>query len=45
KTMESKINLGLYFVGETLNVHGPIGGFNITISLSTGFSAARNICE
>ena len=43
KTMESKLNRGLYFVGETLNVHGPIGGFNITIALSTGYSAASNI--
>lgn len=42
-TMESKINEGLYFIGETLNVHGPIGGFNITIALSTGYTAANNI--
>lgn len=42
-TMESKLNKGMYFVGETLNVHGPIGGFNITIALSTGYSAASNI--
>ena len=42
-TMESKINKGLYFVGEVLNVHGPIGGFNITIALSTGYTAAKNV--
>lgn len=42
-TMESKINKGLFFVGETLNVHGPIGGFNITIALSTGYLAANNV--
>ena len=36
-------NKGMYFIGETLNVHGPIGGFNITIALSTGYSAASNI--
>ncbi len=42
-TMESKLNEGLYFIGETLNVHGPIGGFNITIALSTGYTAASNI--
>jgi predicted flavoprotein YhiN len=41
--MESKLNKGMYFIGETLNVHGPIGGFNITIALSTGYSAASNI--
>jgi len=42
-TMESKLHKGLYFIGETLDVHGPIGGFNITIALSTGYSAATNI--
>ena len=42
-TLESKINKGLYFIGETVNVHGPIGGFNITIALSTGYTAASNI--
>lgn len=45
KTMESKLNKGLYFVGETLDVHGPIGGFNITIALSTGYTAASNIIK
>ena len=42
-TMESKISKGLFFIGEALNVHGPIGGFNITIALSTGYTAASNI--
>ena len=42
-TLESKINTGLFFIGETLNVHGPIGRFNITIALSTGYSAAMCI--
>ncbi len=43
KTMESKISKGLFFIGETLNLHGPIGGFNITIAFSTGYSAADSL--
>jgi predicted flavoprotein YhiN len=42
-TMESKIKEGLFFTGEVLDLHGPIGGFNITIALSTGYTAANNI--
>jgi len=44
-TMESKIKEGLYFTGEVLDLHGPIGGFNITIALSTGYTAASSIRE
>lgn len=43
KTMESKFNKGVYFVGEALDVHGPIGGYNITLALSTGYSAGISI--
>lgn len=43
KTMEVKEKKGLYFVGETVNLHGPIGGFNITIALSTGYICGKNI--
>lgn len=43
KTMESVINNGIYFVGETLDLHGPIGGYNLTIALSTGYSAGKAI--
>lgn len=42
-TMESKITKGLYFVGELLDIHGPIGGYNITIALSTGYTAGNSI--
>lgn len=38
-TMESTINPGIYFVGEALDIHGPIGGYNITLALSTGYLA------
>jgi len=43
KTMESKKVEGLYFAGETVDLHGPIGGFNITIALSTGHLCATSI--
>ncbi|MFK5882962.1 MAG: aminoacetone oxidase family FAD-binding enzyme [Candidatus Izemoplasma sp.] len=43
KSFEIKGYKGLYAVGETIDVHGPIGGFNITIAFSTGVSAARSI--
>ena len=43
KTMESKKVPGLYFIGETVDVHGPIGGFNVTIALSTGYKCGNNI--
>lgn len=43
KTMESKIHKGIYFVGEALDIHGPIGGYNITLALSTGYTAGINI--
>lgn len=43
KTMESKITPGLYFVGEVLDLHGYTGGYNLTIALSTGYTAGINI--
>ena len=43
KTMESTINKGVYFVGECLDIHGPIGGYNITLALSTGYTAGTSI--
>ncbi len=43
RTMESKISKGIYFVGEALDIHGPIGGYNITLALSTGYIAGKNI--
>ncbi len=43
KTMESKLIPGLYFIGEVLDLHGYTGGYNLTIALSTGFTAGINI--
>lgn len=45
KTMESKLVEGLYFVGEVMDVHGPTGGYNITIALSSGYTAGSSIAN
>jgi predicted flavoprotein YhiN len=38
-TMESKALPGLYFCGETLDVFGPIGGYNFFWAWATGRAA------
>ncbi|MFI3284574.1 MAG: aminoacetone oxidase family FAD-binding enzyme [Erysipelotrichaceae bacterium] len=43
KTFETKKHKNLYIVGESLDIHGPIGGYNITLALSSGYSAANAI--
>jgi predicted Rossmann fold flavoprotein len=43
KTLESKLVNGLYFTGEVLDLHGYTGGYNITIALSTGYTAGMSI--
>ena len=43
KTFESKINEGIYFAGEALDIHGPIGGYNITLALSTGYTVGNSL--
>lgn len=45
KTMQIKNVKGLYAIGETVDLHGPIGGFNITIALSTGHTCAIDIIK
>jgi predicted Rossmann fold flavoprotein len=42
-TMESRKTKGLFFIGETVDIHGPIGGFNITIAFATAFLAGQCI--
>jgi predicted Rossmann fold flavoprotein len=42
-SMETKKVKGIYFIGETVDIHGPIGGFNITIAMSTGHRCAKSI--
>jgi len=39
KTMESKIQPGLYFIGEVLDVTGHLGGFNFQWAWSSGYAA------
>lgn len=43
KTMEVTSHKHLYFIGEVTDLHGPIGGYNITIALSTGYLASKHI--
>ena len=40
KTMESKLQKGLYFAGEVLDVDALTGGFNLQIAFATGYTAA-----
>lgn len=42
-TMESKLQKGLFFAGELLDVDGKTGGYNLTIAFSTGFVAGEHI--
>jgi predicted flavoprotein YhiN len=39
KTMETRQHLGLYFIGEVLDVSGHLGGFNFQWAWSSGYSA------
>lgn len=39
KTMESKIQQGLYFIGEGIDVTGHLGGFNFQWAWSSGYVA------
>ncbi len=39
-TMESKLQKGLYFAGEVIDVDAYTGGFNLQIAFSTGYLAA-----
>lgn len=43
KSMNVKAYKGLYFIGEVTDLHGPIGGYNITIALSTGHLASNHV--
>ena len=43
KTFKHKEIKNLSFAGEVLDLHGPIGGYNITIALITGMMAGSNI--
>lgn len=43
ETFESKTCEGLFVIGETLNVDGECGGYNLTFAFASGIIAARNI--
>lgn len=42
-TMESKIEKGLYIVGELLDIDADTGGYNLQLAFSTAFLAAQNL--
>lgn len=42
QTMESKINAGLFFIGEVVDVTGHLGGFNFQWAWSSGYVAGQN---
>ncbi len=43
KTMESKIQEGLFFAGEVLDIDGVTGGFNFQSAWTTGYIAGTNL--
>lgn len=42
KTFESKLQKGLYFLGEVLDVDALTGGYNLQIAWSSAYSMAKN---
>ncbi len=42
-TMQSKLQPGLYFAGEILDLDGPIGGYNFQAAFSTGWLAGSKV--
>ncbi len=43
KTMESKLRKGFYIIGETVDVDGDCGGYNVTFAFVTGIVCAKDI--
>lgn len=43
KTMEVRSHPGLYAVGEIVNVHGPIGGYNFQWAWSSGWVCGKGL--
>ena len=43
KTMESRTQPGLYFVGEVVDVTGHLGGFNFQWAWSSGFACGESL--
>jgi len=42
-TMQSKLQPGLFFAGEILDLDGPIGGYNFQAAFSTGWLAGESV--
>jgi predicted Rossmann fold flavoprotein len=45
KSMESKLQKGLYFVGEVLDVDGKCGGYNLHWAWASGYVCANSIIK
>ena len=45
KRMESRINPGLFFAGEVLNLDGDTGGYNLQAAFSTGWLAGLSAAD
>ena len=43
KTMMSKNNEGLYFIGEVVDVTGHLGGYNFQWAWSSGYVAGQHV--
>jgi predicted Rossmann fold flavoprotein len=43
--LESKIHRGLFMTGETLNIVGPCGGYNLHFAFSSGILAGRGAAQ
>lgn len=44
RTMASRLYDGLYIAGETLDVNGPCGGYNLHFAFASALAASRAIC-
>jgi hypothetical protein len=45
KTLEGKVQRGLYFSGEVLDLNGPCGGYNLQWAFSSGYFAGKSAAE
>jgi predicted flavoprotein YhiN len=45
ETMASQVQPGLYLVGETLDVVGPCGGYNLQYAFSSGAVAGQSAAQ
>jgi len=43
KNMESRLQKGLYFSGEVMDITGKLGGYNIHWAFASGYAAGQNL--